>query len=98
MSKTRLIALIVLLPTLLLAAEAPPPAPATKQELMTALQLVQTEKDKYIARYNWGQMMVDEAGRMLSDLAQREQNLMGLLKQMEDAAAKAPAKAPEAKK
>lgn len=75
----RLILVLVLLPVIAYGAEAQ----NSRTELELTLKATTAEKDKYLARYNWGMMMSEEAGRMLPDLIQREQALMGALKQME---------------
>ena len=71
------------------AGEAAP----SKQELELQLRVVQADKEKFIARFNWGQQMMDEATRALPGLVQQEQDILKLLD-----GAKAPvppAKAPE---
>ena len=60
------------------AGEAVP----SKQDLELKLKAVQAEKEKYIARFNWGQSMVDEAQRALPGVIEQEQ---ALLKQLDGA-------------
>lgn len=94
-----LVGLFVLVPVLVSAADAPVPQPQqpTRQELALSLQAVQMEKEKFMARYNWGQTMMDEAGRLLPDITTREQILLQALKQIDDQAKAAKDPKPESK-
>jgi len=62
--------------------------PATRRELDLTLQAVRSQKEKYAARYNLGQMMMSEAERQIVELSQRESALVIAIKQIDDDAKK----------
>lgn len=65
----------------------------TKQDLELRLKAVQADKEKYIARFNWGQSMMDEAQRALPAVLEQEQ---ALIKQLDQTNGKKTVSVPQA--